>query len=99
MVVKRKRKLPRLVSTKITKGGQITLPAEAREALGVKPGDSVEVRIDNGSVTVLKPKYTLKDVLGKLPPPRPGYNIDEALRGLGEEIAEDAIRKMQTGRG
>jgi AbrB family looped-hinge helix DNA binding protein len=33
---------------------QIVVPKEAREALGVKPGDKLLVTVHNGSVTVMK---------------------------------------------
>jgi bifunctional DNA-binding transcriptional regulator/antitoxin component of YhaV-PrlF toxin-antitoxin module len=71
---------------------------EARIVLGVKPGDKVYVMIENGEVKVVKPKYTLQDVLGKLPPPRPGYNIEQAVREAREEMAEEKFRRMQAGR-
>jgi AbrB family looped-hinge helix DNA binding protein len=99
MVARASRERPRVISTKITKGGQITLPAEARKALGVKPGDDVDVHVSNGKVTVVKPEYTLKELSGILQPPRPGFDIDQAIRDAKEEMAADAIRKMQIGRG
>jgi AbrB family looped-hinge helix DNA binding protein len=95
---KQDRELPRVIPTKITKGGQITLPAEARAELGVKQGDTVDVCIQDGEVRVVKPKYTLKDVLGKLPPPRPGYIIEKAVREAREEMAEEKFRRMRAGR-
>ena len=95
---KSNRELPRIIPTKITKGGQITLPAEARAELGVRQGDTVDVCIQNGEVRVVRPKYTLKDVLGKLPPPRPGYNIENAVRDAREEMAEEKFRRMRAGR-
>ena len=41
--------------TKITRNGQVTLPASARRALHVREGDYVEVRIAGDSI-VLTPK-------------------------------------------
>jgi AbrB family looped-hinge helix DNA binding protein len=41
--------------TKITRNGQITLPAPARRALRVQEGDYVEVRVTEDSI-VLTPK-------------------------------------------
>jgi AbrB family looped-hinge helix DNA binding protein len=99
MATKVKRDKDRVIPTRITKGGQITLPAEARAALGVKPGDDVDVHISKGIVTVVKPEYSLKELSGILPPPRPGFDIDQAIRDARDEMASEAIRKMQTGRG
>jgi antitoxin PrlF len=99
MVAKSRHDLPKEIATKITKGGQITLPAEAREALGVKPGDQVYIRIEKGEVRVVKPPYQLRDLKGILPAPRPGYNVEQAVREAGEEMADELMWKMQHGRG
>ena len=81
-------KLPRTLVTRLTRGGQISLPPEARAVLGVKPGDKVYVRIENGEVKVVKPKYALEEVFGILEPPRPNFDIDEAIHEAKEEMAE-----------
>ena len=87
--------LPRTLPTRITKGGQITLPAEARAVLGVKPGDQVYVRIESGEVKVVKPKYQLKEVLaGILKPPRPNFDIDRAIEEAKAEMGEHVMRTM-----
>jgi hypothetical protein len=57
----------------------------------------VDVCVQDGEVRVVKPKYTLKDVLGKLPPPRPGYNIEKAVREGREEMADEKSRRMRAG--
>jgi AbrB family looped-hinge helix DNA binding protein len=43
------------VLTKVTRNGQITLPASARRALHVEEGDYIEVRVTDDSI-VLVPK-------------------------------------------
>jgi AbrB family looped-hinge helix DNA binding protein len=87
--------LPRTLPTRITKGGQITLPAEARAVLGVKPGDQVYVRIEGDQVKVLKPKYSLQDVFNSpLPLPRPGYDIEQGIEEAKEEMVEHVMRTM-----
>ena len=40
--------------SQITSKGQVTLPKAAREALGVKPGDSVEFRVAGRRVEVVR---------------------------------------------
>jgi AbrB family looped-hinge helix DNA binding protein len=104
MVVKSKKSssldaVPRTLVTKVTRGGQISLPVEAREVLGVKPGDKVYVMIENGEVKVVKPKYTLNEVLGKLPHPRPGVSVEQMIQDGMEDWAKEEVHKMQTGRG
>lgn len=41
----------------ISSKGQITIPLEIRERLGVKPGDKVRFDVDDG-VTILRPART-----------------------------------------
>ena len=48
---------------------------------------------------VVKPEYTLKELSGILNAPRPGFDIEQALRDSKEEMAADAVRKMRMGRG
>ena len=44
------------MTTTITVKGQVTLPKEVREAVGLKPGDKVEVRATaSGGVYIEKP--------------------------------------------
>jgi len=47
--------MPAATLTKLTRNGQITLPAPARRALRVAEGDYVEVRVTEDSI-VLTPK-------------------------------------------
>ncbi|MBI2851814.1 MAG: AbrB/MazE/SpoVT family DNA-binding domain-containing protein [Chloroflexi bacterium] len=42
--------------TKLTHGGQITLPKEIREKTNMQPGDFVEVELDEEGHIILTPK-------------------------------------------
>ncbi len=42
--------------TKLTSGGQVTLPKEIREKINMQPGDFVEVNLDEEGHIVLTPK-------------------------------------------
>ena len=39
--------------TKVTRNGQITLPASIRRAAGIEEGDLVAVAIENGTITLV----------------------------------------------
>ncbi|MDR1166874.1 MAG: AbrB/MazE/SpoVT family DNA-binding domain-containing protein [Deltaproteobacteria bacterium] len=41
-----------MINTKISNNGQITIPVEIQKKLGVKDGDDVYFRVENGTVTV-----------------------------------------------
>lgn len=54
------------LSTTITKGSQITLPARMQRALGIRPGDRVTLTIDEQSITIRPQPYALRDVFGSV---------------------------------
>ena len=51
--------------TTITSKGQITLPAEARRELNLRPGQRVAVRVENGHL-VVDPPPSIDDVRAEL---------------------------------
>jgi antitoxin PrlF len=62
------------MTTTITQKGQVTLPKQVRDAVGLKPGDEVEVRATaSGGVYIEKPgkRVTTDELM-------------EMLRGEGE---------------
>ena len=48
------------IRSKITAKGQTTIPAEIRDALGLKPGDLVRYEIDGGTVRIGKTRSALE---------------------------------------
>ncbi len=40
------------LTAQISKRGQITLPADVRKALGLKPGDTLVVRLEAGRIVL-----------------------------------------------
>ncbi|MCL2869202.1 AbrB/MazE/SpoVT family DNA-binding domain-containing protein [Candidatus Saccharibacteria bacterium] len=49
----------------VSSQGQVTLPAKLRQALGVKPGDSITITTQSGEV-VLERSKTLREKLANL---------------------------------
>lgn len=41
-----------MIASKMSSKGQVTIPKEVRETLGVKPGDLVKYEIENGVVSL-----------------------------------------------
>lgn len=91
------------VSAKITSKGQITLPAEMRRELGLKPGDRVDFhRNENGNYEVVAKRYTLEDLRGIIKldgPPRTIEQIIEDIDAGRTSRAAEIVRRMKTGGG
>jgi antitoxin PrlF len=68
----------------ITSKGQITVPKEIREALGVRPGDRLAFHArEDGTVTVEAETVDLMTLRGVLKPRRKGVTVEamnEAVR-------------------
>ncbi len=68
-------------SSKVTRKGQITIPQEYREALGIREGDSVHVTLQDETLVVRRtiPWSEFAGSLGQvaplLPDDEPGLNI------------------------
>ena len=48
------------VTAKITEGGRIVIPAPCREALGVRPGDEVLLKLIDGELRVYSRKEAVR---------------------------------------
>jgi AbrB family looped-hinge helix DNA binding protein len=49
-------------SSKVTSGGRVVLPVEARTALGLKDGDPVRVRLENGELAIVPLSEIVRDI-------------------------------------
>ncbi len=80
------------VTAKITSKGQLTLPREVRDLLGVQSGDRVRFELESGAVRLYPERDTpsFRDMLGTAPLPagQDALGVVEALRhGPAEEAA------------
>lgn len=70
--------------TKVSSEGQITIPEEIRECLGIEPDDTVELSYEDGQVVLRKRRLlSLEELKGILPPLE--IDPDEAIRLAKEE--------------
>jgi antitoxin PrlF len=78
----------------MTSKGQLTVPKEIRETLGLKEGTKFSVTIENGNV-VARPKnrsiMELAGILGKAPNGK-SLTVEEMDDALGEILGEDDDR-------
>jgi antitoxin PrlF len=77
---------------KVSSKYQLTLPAEVRRALGIKPGDTVRYQVEAGklAVTVIRPD--IEQILEE-------FLATHDLSGLHDEIGDDAVRYVRELRG
>lgn len=79
--------------TTLTSKGQVTIPKEIRDELGLKPFDKIEFISDNGQARLRKAYPSVEDLMGCLPPL--GMDVEEAIRLAKEERAVALFEKMQ----
>lgn len=89
--------MQQLVTT-MTQRGQITVPAEVRRLLGLKPHDKVAFTIEDGEVRLVPVAFTLETAFGSVAPLHDGIDVDERIRQAKEERAERLVEKMRDGR-
>lgn len=82
----------RELQTTLTKRGQITVPAEVRRLLGLKPYDKVSFTIDDGEVRLRAASFTLETAYRSVPPLRHPITDEEMSRIAKEEKAERSVR-------
>ena len=82
------------IITSITSGGQITLPAEVRRILGVKPRDQVAFAIEGEEVRLVPVRYTLESACGSVQPATSTKELDKLLEEAKEEMAERQVAKL-----
>jgi antitoxin PrlF len=70
-------------SAKLTSKGQITIPRDVREALGLKTGDRVAFEIrDDGTVVVEPQSVDLLTLAGSVQSPVKGVTLDDMERAI-----------------
>jgi len=68
--------------TKVTRNYQITIPAEIRKALGIREGEMLEVKLEDGRIIIERPKKERKTLkLGKkISPEEIEKSIEEGMK-------------------
>ncbi len=80
-------------TTTMTSKGQMTLPKDVRDDLGLKPGDKLDIVKRGGNYVLLPrnfPVAALAGILGKSP--SGPMTLDEEDAALGRALADDDER-------
>ena len=74
---------------------QVTIPAEVRRILGLKPQDKVAFTIDDGgSVRISAASFSLEAVYGSVKPSANPEDFDEISRNAKVAKVEDTLREL-----
>jgi AbrB family looped-hinge helix DNA binding protein len=67
-----------MTAATLTSKGQLTIPKDVREALGVGPGDRIEfVQMADGSFAVMPATKSIKRLKGIIPKPRTPVSLED----------------------
>ena len=82
------------ITTTLTQRSQVTVPAEVRRLLGLKPRDKVTFTIAEGEVRLKPVAYSLESAYGSVEPSRRPEDFDELSRVARDTRAERTLQKM-----
>lgn len=82
------------IVTTITQRSQVTIPAEVRRVLGVKPGDKVAFTINDGEVHLAPVSFSLESAYGSVKPVETPENFEEISRIAKNAKAERTVRAL-----
>ena len=82
------------ITTTITQRSQVTVPAEVRRVLGVKPRDKVTFMIADGEVRLKPVSYSLESAYGSVKSSREPEDFDALSRAARDAKAGQTLQKM-----
>ena len=80
--------------TRVTSKGQVTIPAEIRRALGIKPRDRVEFSLVDGAAKVVKAESVVDRLAGSIPWSGGPIDIKKLRREFEDAMARNVRREM-----
>ena len=90
----------RQLTATVSSRGQVSIPAEVRRHLGLKPQDKVTFTIDGDEVRIAPGEYTWETVRGSVKPwpgLKSGTDFEEEIREAMEDRADEIMRRMREG--
>lgn len=84
------------IVTTITQRSQVTIPAEVRRVLGVRPRDKVAFTIEGNVVHLAPVSFSLESVYGSVKPAEKPENFDKITRIVKEAKAGETARELDS---
>ena len=85
------------ILTTLTQRNQVTVPAEVRKLLGIKPRGKVAFLIEGDQVRLAPVKFTLESAYGSVKPRKTPEDFEQVIHQAMEEHAEEVVREMRDG--
>jgi AbrB family looped-hinge helix DNA binding protein len=76
--------------TRLTEKGQVTIPLEIRELLGLKPKDPVRFEVIDGKVQIKPAPSMLERHFRRVPVPSPAHDWRAERSAFEQSMADDA---------
>ncbi len=76
----------------VTSKGQVTIPKEIRERLGIGPGTRLEIYIDERGRAVMVPTIKIAELVGILHTPGSSMSVEEMDEAIGDAVTRRAMR-------
>jgi len=80
---------------RMTSKGQVTVPAEVRRKLGVRPGDAIVFRILEDRVEIDRAAMTLDEAFGSVEPLQRPEDFEMLKQTAWEEHSEAVLHEMK----
>ena len=78
---------------KMTSKGQLTVPKDVRQKLGLKPGDRIRFLIEaDGRVRLMPAKRDISELVGILPKPKRTLRLEEMDEAIEQAVVEEFAR-------
>ena len=79
----------------LTQRGQVTVPAEVRRALRLKPREKVVFTIEDDQVRLVPASYTLESAYGSVTPRNSPEDFDKLIAEALEEHGDRVVAEMR----
>lgn len=80
----------------VTAKGQVTIPAEIRRALGIRPHDRVRLELSDGRLTLRREPDGIERFKGIVPASGLSMSAEELREAFEEGVAKDVVKRMRS---
>jgi len=80
---------------RMTSKGQVTVPAEVRRKLGIRPGETIIFRIVKNHVEIDRSPMSLEEAFGSIRPLSMSEDFEAQTHTAWDEHAEKVIQEMK----